>query len=857
MSDFPAIIAVSRVRGDNMGIALKLVHPDTGAAFNPTGYVLMLTVKRAAGDADSAAKIQKLSTVGGFAITSAATGDVSVSFVPADTATLAPGIAYVADVRAQDGATGARLTVWRGTMTFDFDVSRNATLSIPTVVVNPDAAYLSAQQIEANRAAVEASATAAAASADAAAVSATAADTARAAAVVAKTAAEVAQAAAETAEDGAVAAKSAADADVLATAADRAAVAADKVTVAADKATVAADKATVASDKAAAAASATAAGTSATNAAASATAAATSATSAATFATNAATSATQAANAVAAQFLGGVAGNAVPNTATAAGYYYRITSAGTSQSKTWAVGDLAIYNGTSGNWTQISGGVTDPASLANKTNTLAPRGGAAFDGTSSQRVTAAISGQSVGTDPFSIHTIVSVPTSNPSASYGWGFLCGNGPNDNVGQAGTFEWSLNTSGQLRIYTRGDSGGSLSAIAFVNNVVSRFAGEDIQLTIIRNSTGSPTVYINGEAQALTGEVSQGGRTWQSSITANYVQLGWHTTSSLQVGVTRSFTLYNLALSATDVQEIYELGGAVPERYKFGSQTELYGNPGFETAGAGGADVFASWGESTSGASTITRDTTDFQSGTASCKIFIDGSNSALEIGQPVVVAGKPHRLRFWAKADAAASDLIKVDAGAAALILGSQIPLTTSWQPFVFEFTAVDSTVKFRRGTANNRTIWIDTTSLVRLGAVVHLPLDDGGGFQLRDVSTNALHALMTTTGVSHVRPLSGPFRARFTSSTNGNQQLGGQVVIPANSQILRVRAKASTGTPNVTLGTSSGGTQIVASVALSTAWQTLTIALTGGQVGSSNISLWAGSNSTATIDWDVAWEPLSA
>jgi hypothetical protein len=52
-------------------------------------------------------------------------------------------------------------------------------------------------------------------------------------------------------------------------------------------------------------------------------------------------------------FIGGVAGASVPATATAAGDYYLITSAGTSQSKTWAVGDRAVYNGVSGSWTQI------------------------------------------------------------------------------------------------------------------------------------------------------------------------------------------------------------------------------------------------------------------------------------------------------------------------------------------------------------------------------------------------------------------------------------------------------------------------------------------------------------------------
>gem|GEM_PF-7011876 len=116
--------------------------------------------------------------------------------------------------------------------------------------------------------------------------------------------------------------------------------------------------------------------------------------------------------------------------------------------------------------------------------------------------------------------------------------------------------------------------------------------------------------------------------------------------------------------------------------------------------------------------------------------------------------------------------------------------------------------------------------------------------------------MTASGVSHVAPLYGPARLRASSSTNGNQQLGGQVVIPGNSQIIRGRARAQSNTPTVTLGTASAGSQVVASVALTTSWKDLTIALTGGMVGSSNISLWAGSNSADVVEWDITWEPLS-
>jgi hypothetical protein len=51
---------------------------------------------------------------------------------------------------------------------------------------------------------------------------------------------------------------------------------------------------------------------------------------------------------------GTVSGASVPATQTGAGYYQRITTAGTSQGKTWAIGDYAFYLGASGTYLQIT-----------------------------------------------------------------------------------------------------------------------------------------------------------------------------------------------------------------------------------------------------------------------------------------------------------------------------------------------------------------------------------------------------------------------------------------------------------------------------------------------------------------------
>lgn len=50
---------------------------------------------------------------------------------------------------------------------------------------------------------------------------------------------------------------------------------------------------------------------------------------------------------------GTVSGASVPATLTGAGYFKEISAAGTSQGKTWEVGDIAVYLGTSGAYLQL------------------------------------------------------------------------------------------------------------------------------------------------------------------------------------------------------------------------------------------------------------------------------------------------------------------------------------------------------------------------------------------------------------------------------------------------------------------------------------------------------------------------
>lgn len=151
----------------------------------------------------------------------------------------------------------------------------------------------------------------------------------------------------------------------------------------------------------------------------------------------------------------------------------------------------------------------------------------------------------------------------------------------------------------------------------------------------------------------------------------------------------------------------------------------------------------------------------------------------------------------------------------------------------------------------------TVNYANVGATLQIPMNDGVGWQLRDNSPNKYHAL--TVGGIHRIPLITPARIRYISDgTTTAQKLAGGTTLPANSQILRVRARAQSGTPNITLGTSSGGSQIVASVALSTTWQVLTIALgSGSGINTADASIWLTSSAANVVEIDIEYEPISS
>jgi len=558
-------------------------------------------------------------------------------------------------------------------------------------------------------------------------------------------------------------------------------------------------------------------------------------------------------------FLGGVAGASVPSTATAAGYYYRITSTGTSQSKTWATGDLAIYNGTPGSYTQISGGVTDPSSLAFNTNARATRGGLAFDGTTNCRAHAALAGQNIGTGDFTL--VWQGQISTVAADQ---FLVCVGPalTDLLGGAGGAGIYMTAAGHLQAGIQASGGYEFRRIA---NFRTTYGGKEVLIVATRTG-GTWKFFINAVDTAHTaGDTST--PMLAASITSTFIAVNFRGTnySAGYVGLTRDWGFANCVLSQAQITEMQETG-AVPEALVWGSQTSRYPSGNVLSLGATDADVATA---GNANGTTWTRVAGARTGGAGSWFNRISGSGYINWTHWSLAMGGvsQTYLVRFWARLNTGTSgnglSVALAPQGGSNIGSSSRQAVTSSWA----QYSHIVSAPSARTATIGMLTFdvqftspWeldIDDVEVIPLGFVGRWSCDRAGvGLQVQDDSSNKLHALVTTTGTRWTKPATVGYVRALSDGLTDAQQLGGGTILPANCQITRVRARSISGTPSITLGTSSGGSQIVASTALSTTWKDLTIALTGG-INTANNSLWMTASAANVVEVQLAYEQLPA
>lgn len=462
-------------------------------------------------------------------------------------------------------------------------------------------------------------------------------------------------------------------------------------------------------------------------------------------------------------------------------------------------------------------GGTVPAQVAASANTKSPRGGVAFDGTTNARVYAALTGQNIGTDPFSLAWTMQVPTANPSAAKG---IVALSSGDSGGfTTGALDVLLDVSGVIAVLLYDATNASNRNNLIGPNIVSLYGGKTITVQFVRNSAGDPTLYINGVSQSFTTSTSGSGATggWQAPVTSTYLVLGTRASTAEFTGQIHSASLYNLALSAADVLEIAELGGAVPFRYQWGTQAALYST-----------DFSASTGWSLGSNNTI-----------SGGKLNLHLSGDVASQSAAPLLPGKAYRVRLTI--DSLAGTAVRASAG------GSYVDVGTSTGAKSVEYVAT-AAGNFALLSAGGGGAVVDTLSVTRLGAVCHFACDEGIGYQLHDASTNALDAVMTTTGVAHLIPRrEGWVRGTLTwSATHEGKSLLGQAALPAGAvlALLTRKASASSSGSGCTIGTTTSATR----------WQTADTFTTAKEIATLANQMPA---STAANDSDIVVDPDTA
>lgn len=153
----------------------------------------------------------------------------------------------------------------------------------------------------------------------------------------------------------------------------------------------------------------------------------------------------------------------------------------------------------------------------------------------------------------------------------------------------------------------------------------------------------------------------------------------------------------------------------------------NPGFETAGGGGADVFANWTEGTAGTSSVNDETGDVHGDSHACRLDIDASNNSASLYNTCTLSiGETYELSIWYKNSEAVKTMrfylydnmshiwLKSDGTwASGVPTAVTLPNNTGWTEYTIVFTVssyTDYVFNMNNNSAASSSIYIDDVDL---------------------------------------------------------------------------------------------------------------------------------------------------
>lgn len=570
-------------------------------------------------------------------------------------------------------------------------------------------------------------------------------------------------------------------------------------------------------------------------------------------------------------YKGQLAGASVPATSTAAGDYYVIISAGTSQSVTWAVGDLAVYKGTSGQWDKFSPGVTQVGAGGTGATTAAqaranlgaawtddvvgqtaprmPRGGIWFEDNATYKLNGS-NPVNLGLGDFTVAFIVTLPDYTPS---------------NIANIFYTHSAGNNRAYVQLATNGDWG-----IWFIDNAgtpvgyaltpdVALVDGRTYLVVITCDRDANATLYVNG----VSDRDANGSGVSVSMATSASIDVGsgnanpW-TGQSRTVGTTQAFRLWNRLLTAADVLAMAR-SGLLDSAGQYGSLTRYASN---FSAGLDGwaavsgetvtGDVDAVGGEN---------DTLRIQSGAGTRATAARALGRTIRPGQ---------RIKFTARVYRPAGNSTGTHfqlRGGSDVTLGitqTSIPADTWTTVTIDTVSAASSSVSSAQAclvtsggsvtvTAGDQ-MYIKDVAIEFPGCVMDLVCDVGCGTFVPDRANNDLHGILNTTGFTHAVPRdSGDLviRRRLShsdiSATSGTTKI---LDLPPNVGILDIeidRETACDASTTLDLGTSGTPAKHASAINLATTGKVLADSLSKvGESSTAFTSIYLKKNQATTV-----------
>lgn len=393
-----------------------------------------------------------------------------------------------------------------------------------------------------------------------------------------------------------------------------------------------------------------------------------------------------------------------------------------------------------------------------------------------------------------------------------------------------------------------------LATILNWVPRFTGKTFDVLASRTG-GVLKIYINGISEAYT-QTSAGTppADWSGSITSNYLNVGYHNNLVNKAfdGSILEAIPFNRSFSDAEALSLTTLGLTYEDKY--GKFTADY------------TSIFTSTDDGWTGSAMTPVSNQTVAAVTGAEKFWADGSAGQHVMQKSGFAGRKRYRVTFDYYIPSANTTLKAFNVSFFAVnlynISGTVTPTLDAWTTYSVEGLAVTgiSSATLRlvmlnaagaaswtgANSSSNDLFYLKNMTVTETGALIEPDFEVGIGYEIPDRSTILAHGVST---VSDHREPTRRGQVRWKTNTSGNQQLLGAPSILTNARIMYCVAKPETGTPTITLGVTSGTAGIVASVALSSGRNDLTLLLRY----SSTSSIWANSNSTDVIDWTIGYE----